>query len=179
MLRLFLVGFMASGKTTLGRALAEDLGISFIDTDNYLERRYRQTIPQLFATRGEEAFRQLERTILHEVADFEDVVIATGGGTPCHFDNMDYMNANGTTVHLLCPPDVILTRLRISRTPRPLVAGKTDEELRTYIADTLAARDPFYTRAHYTFPSHQLEDRAQIAASVARFRHEILQLSEV
>lgn len=174
MIRLFLVGFMASGKTTLGRALADDLGLTFIDTDNYLEYRYRQTISQIFATRGEEAFRQLERTILHEVADFEDVVIAAGGGTPCYFDNMDYMNACGTTVHLVCPTDVILTRLRISRTPRPLVKGKTDEELRDYIATTLAARGTFYNRAHYSFLSHQLESREQIATSVARFKQEIL-----
>ncbi len=174
MTRLFVIGFMASGKTTLGRALADDLGLTFIDTDNYLERRYRQTIPMLFATRGEEGFRQLERTILREVADFEDVVIAAGGGTPCYFDNMDHMNACGTTVHLVCPPDVIFTRLRISRTPRPLVTGKTDDELRAYIAATLAARDPFYTRAHYAFPSHQLESRDQIASSVARFKRDVL-----
>ena len=174
MLRLFLIGFMASGKTTLGRALAEDLGLTFIDTDHYLESRYRQTITQLFTTRGEDAFRLLERTILHEVSDFEDVVIATGGGTPCHFDNMDHMNAYGTTVHLVCPPDVIVTRLRLSHTPRPLVAGMTDDMLRSYVADTLTARLPYYTRAHYTFPSHQLESHTQIATSVSLFRHNIL-----
>ena len=174
MIRLFLIGFMASGKTTLGRALADDLGLTFIDTDNYIECRYRQTISQLFATRGEEGFRQYERSILHEVADFEDVVIAAGGGTPCHFDNMDYMNERGITVRLLCPPDVIFTRLRISHTPRPLVNGKTDDELRAYIADTLAAREPFYSRAHYVFASHQLESRVQIAESVVRFKHDVL-----
>lgn len=171
---LFLVGFMASGKTTLGRALAADLGRTFIDTDIYLESRYRQTIPMLFSTRGEEGFRQLERTILHEVADFEDVVIATGGGMPCFGDNMAYMSSHGTTVHLVCPTDVILTRLRLSRTPRPLVAGKTDDELRAYIDATLAARNPFYMQAHHTFSSHQLESREQIATSVARFRRDIL-----
>jgi len=165
---------MASGKTTLGAALAADLGISFIDTDAYLEHRYRQTISSLFAQRGEAVFRQMESTILHEVADIEDVVIATGGGTPCFGDNMAYMNAHGTTVYLQCPTDVIFTRLRISHTPRPLVAGKTDDELRAYIDSALEVRNPFYTQAHYTFLSHQLESRSQINSSVERFKRDIL-----
>lgn len=174
MTRLFLVGFMASGKTTLGRALARDLGLSFIDMDAYIERRHCKTIPTLFAERGEEGFRQVERTILHEVADFEDVVIATGGGTPCFFDNMDYMNAHGTTVWLQASPDVLFTRLTISRTQRPLVAGKTPDELSAYIASALAARNPYYAKALHTFCADQLEDRTQIATSVTRFKQEIL-----
>jgi len=173
MTRLFLIGFMASGKTTLGRALARDLGLSFIDMDAYIERRYCKTIPTLFSERGEEGFRQIERIILHEVGDFEDVVISTGGGTPCFFDNIDYMNAGGTTVWLQASPDVLFTRLTISRTQRPLVAGKTPDELRAYIAAALAAREPYYVKARCTFCADQLEDRTQIAASVARFKQEI------
>ena len=98
MIRILLIGFMAAGKTTLGKALAKELGLQFIDLDHYIECRYHSTVSQLFADRGEEAFRQIERNMLHEVAEFEDVVISTGGGTPCFFDNIEYMNQQGITV---------------------------------------------------------------------------------
>lgn len=174
MTRILLVGFMAAGKTTLGKALARDLGLQFIDLDHYIESRYRCTVSQLFAERGEEAFRQIERNMLHEVAEFEDVIIATGGGTPCFFDNMDYMNAQGITVFLEASVDVIYTRLTIARVQRPLVAGKSEEELRSYIASTLDHRMPHYSRAAHTFCANQLEDVRQVEESVKRFKAEIL-----
>lgn len=174
MTRILLVGFMAAGKTTLGKALARDLGLQFIDLDHYIENRYRCTVSQLFAERSEEAFRQIERNLLHEVAEFEDVVISTGGGTPCFFDNMEYMNAQGITVFLDAAVDVIHTRLTIARVQRPLVMGKTAEELRQYITDMLARRLPYYTQAHHTFCADYLEDNNQVACSVERFKQEIL-----
>ena len=82
MTRIFLIGYMGSGKTTLGRALAPALDLQFIDLDHYIEQRYRKTIAQLFAESGEEGFREIERRILHEVGEFENVIISTGGGTP-------------------------------------------------------------------------------------------------
>ena len=109
MTRIFLTGYMGSGKTTLGRALAAEMGIPFIDLDHYIEKRYCKTIAQLFAEKGEEGFREVERRMLHEVGEFEDVIISTGGGTPCFFDNIEYMNAQGTTVYL----DVPVERLHI------------------------------------------------------------------
>lgn len=174
MTRILLVGFMAAGKTTLGKALAKDLGLQFIDLDLYIESRYHATVSQIFAERGEEGFRQIERNMLHEVAEFEDVIIATGGGTPCFFDNMEYMNAQGTTVFLDASVDVIFTRLTIARTQRPLVAGKTDEELRSYITETLNRRLPYYSRATHSFCANQLENVKQISESVERFKEEIL-----
>lgn len=178
MMRIFLVGFMGSGKTTLGRALARDLHLEFIDLDNYIESRFRKTISELFAERGESGFRQIEYNMLHEVAEFEDVVIATGGGTPCHFDNMDYMNSHGTTVHLEASPEVLFIRLTISHTQRPMLAGKSGDELRKYIATMLMTRAPYYTQARYSFCADELEDRTQVARSVARFRKEILGITE-
>lgn len=178
MMRIFLVGFMGSGKTTLGRALARDLHLEFIDMDNYIEGRFRKTVSELFAERGEAGFRQLECNILHEVAEFEDVIVATGGGTPCHFDNMDYMNSHGITVHLEASPEVLFTRLTISHTQRPLLAGKSGDDLKKYIADMLEARAPFYTLAQRSFCADELEDRTQVAKSVARFRKEILDLQD-
>lgn len=174
MTRILLIGFMAAGKTTLGKALARDLGLQFIDLDHYIENRFHCTVAQLFTERGEEGFRQIERTMLHEVAEFEDVIIATGGGTPCFFDNMEYMNAQGTTVFLEASVDVIYTRLTIARTQRPLVAGKTSEELRQYITRMLESRYPFYTRATHTFCANQLENICQVEESVKLFKKEIL-----
>jgi len=174
MTRILLIGFMAAGKTTLGRALAKELGLQFIDLDHYIECRYRCTVSQLFAERGEEAFRQIERNMLHEVAEFEDVVISTGGGTPCFFDNIEYMNRQGTTVFLEASVGVLHTRLTIARTQRPLVAGKSEEELRAYINDMLSRRLPYYSRATHTFCADHLEDIRQVGESVERFKKEIL-----
>ena len=175
MTRILLIGFMAAGKTTLGKALARELGLQFIDLDHYIENRYRSTVSQLFAERGEEAFRQIERNMLHEVAEFEDVIIATGGGTPCFFDNMDYMNGQGTTVFLEASVDTIHTRLTIARTQRPLVAQKTADELRDYIIQMLELRKPYYSRAHHTFCANRLENSCQVEESVKQFKKEILQ----
>lgn len=174
MTRIILIGFMAAGKTTLGKALAHDLGLQFVDLDHYIESRYRCSIAQLFAERGEEQFRLIERNMLHEVAEFEDVIIATGGGTPCFFDNMEYMNAQGVTVYLEASIDVIYTRLTIARVQRPLVAGKTAEELREYIARMIELRSPYYSRATHTFCANQLEDTHQVNHSVKLFKEKIL-----
>ena len=174
MKRILLVGFMAAGKTTLGKALAKEMGLQFIDLDHYIENRYHCTVSKLFAERGEEAFRLIERNMLHEVAEFEDVIIATGGGTPCFFDNMDYMNAQGVTVFLDASVDVIYTRLTIARVQRPLVVGKSAEELRTYIAEMLGRRMPYYSRAAHTFCADRLENAAQVSDSVRHFIETIL-----
>lgn len=174
MTRILLIGFMAAGKTTLGKALARDLGLQFIDLDHYIENRYHSTISQLFAERGEEGFREIERKMLHEVTEFEDVIIATGGGTPCFYDNMEYMNSMGVTVFLQASVDVIFTRLTIARVQRPLVKGKSADELRQYITAMLEQRSPYYTLAHHTFCANHLEDTSQVSESVQRFKTELL-----
>lgn len=174
MTRILLIGFMAAGKTTLGKALARDLGLQFVDLDHYIEGRYHCSVSQLFAERGEEAFREIERNMLHEVGEFEDVVISTGGGTPCFFDNIDYMNRQGTTVFLEASVDVILTRLTIARTQRPLVAGKSPDELRAYIRQMLELRLPYYRQAAHIFCADQLENIHQVNRSVEQFKKEIL-----
>ena len=127
MKRVFLVGYMGAGKTTVGKELAKLAGLSFIDLDYYIEGRYHKAVSQIFAERGEEAFREIERNMLHEVAEFEDVLISTGGGAPCFFDNMEFMNASGTTVYL-----------------------------RAFIAESLEKRNPFYTKASITFDAEKM-----------------------
>ena len=98
MIRIFLTGYMGAGKTTLGKALARELHIPFIDLDWYIEERFHKTVGELFSERGEASFRELEKNMLHEVGEFEDVVISTGGGAPCFFDNIEelttYLNGD-------------------------------------------------------------------------------------
>lgn len=170
MVRIFLTGYMGAGKTTLGKAFARELGLSFIDLDWYIEERFHRTISQLFAERGEEAFRRLERNMLHEVGDFENVVVSTGGGTPCFFDNMDYMNAQGQTVFLDVDEDTLFRRLRAATSQRPILQGKSEAELRTFIREALAGRMPFYGQARYRFDGSRLESLQQIDESVRRLR---------
>lgn len=148
-MRIFLIGMMGAGKTTLGRQLAEKLQIPFVDLDASIEERERKTIPQLFEQDGPEKFREVERQALEAVVSkHEDVVIATGGGTPCFLDNMAFINKHGRSVFLDVPQEIIFDRLRATNlSSRPLLAGKTDEELNAFIAKTLAERQGFYVQA--------------------------------
>ena len=124
MTRIFLTGYMGAGKTTLGKAYARALGLEFIDLDWYIESRYHRTISQLFAEQGEEKFRQIERNMLREAGEFENVVLSTGGGTPCFFDNMAYMKEQGQTVFLDVPVEVLFRRLRVAKQQRPILQGE-------------------------------------------------------
>lgn len=138
---------MCVGKTTIGKALAKELGRTFYDLDWYIEERFHTKVSEIFANEGEERFRDLERRMLHEVAEFEDVIVSCGGGTPCFFDNIDYMNSVGHTFYLKASVETILQHLAISRGERPLLKNKTPEELRLYITEQLAQREPFYSKA--------------------------------
>lgn len=168
MKRIFLIGYMGSGKTTLGRAFSKSKGLEFIDLDWYIESRFHKTISLLFSERGEDGFRELEKKMLHEVADFENVVISAGGGTPCYFDNMDYMNKQGETVLLESKPEVLFNRLKMSRNLRPLLAQKSDEELMNTIKEGMVSRDAFYSKAKFRISSDELESKEQIANSVQK-----------
>ncbi len=164
MKRVFLVGYMGAGKTTVGRDLARLAGLSFIDLDCYIERRYHKAVSQLFAERGEGAFREMERNLLHEVAEFENVLISTGGGAPCFFDNMEFMNARGTTVYLKVSVAELAKRLESCRHTRPVLKGRSGEELRAFIAESLEARSPFYTKASITFDAERMSTESDVRA---------------
>ncbi len=166
---IFLVGYMGCGKSTLGRAVSRMTGFPFIDLDTYIEGRFHLTVKEIFASKGEAGFRELERKMLREVADFEDVIVACGGGTPCFHDNMDYMNSRGVTVFLDAPIPTLFGRLKCGRHKRPLIASKTDDELLAYINEALAARLPYYRKAAVVFSSELLENRDEIAATTKSF----------
>lgn len=166
---IFLIGYMGCGKSTMGRALSRTTGMKFIDLDNYIEGRYHQTVKEIFAQKGEEGFRAVERKMLHEVSDFEDVIIACGGGTPCFYDNIEHMNSHGTTVWLNTSIEKLHTRLMRGRHKRPLIADKNDEELLQFIITALESRKPHYSKAQMMFSSDLLDTQSQIDDTVKEF----------
>ena len=149
-MRYYLVGYMYAGKSTYGRKLARTLNYDFVDTDRAFEQKYKLTIPMFFAKYGEELFRKLESQLLREVSTADNVVIATGGGTPCYGDNMDFILANGRVIYLETTLEAILSRLAVSKNPRPLLTGKPEAEQRAIVEQQLAERQPIYARAHIT-----------------------------
>jgi shikimate kinase len=148
-MRIYLIGYMGCGKSTLGRRLAKHAGLQFIDMDHYIEKRNCKTVPQIFDEEGENEFRKKERKALEELSVFTDLVIATGGGAPCFFDNMELMNRTGKTIYLNIHPKILATRLLKSKTERPLIKGKSKQELVQFIDDTLKKRNEFYLQAHH------------------------------
>ena len=170
MTRIILIGYMGAGKTTIGKALSKELGIIFYDLDWYIESRMRKTVSEIFAERGEEWFRKIEYNMLHEVAEFEDVIISCGGGTPCFFDNMDYLNQQGKTVYLKAEPEVLYKHLQMGKVERPLLKGKSKEELLTFIKEQLEKREPFYTKARYTLDVSLMDNYDKIKFSVEKIK---------
>ena len=170
MIRIILIGYMGAGKTTVGKALAKELGVTFYDLDWYIESRMRKTVAQIFAEKGEEGFRKIEHNMLHEIAEFEDVIVSCGGGTPCFFDNIDYMNQQGPVVYLKADPEVLCKHLAMSKNDRPLLRGKSPEELITFIREQLEKREPFYTKARYTLDVSLLDNYEKIKISVDKIR---------
>ena len=151
MQRVFLIGFMAVGKTTIGKELSAKMKCSFVDLDLFIERRYYKTVRQIFDEKGEGAFREIEQKMLHEVADFEDVVISTGGGTPCFYQNMSFMNETGTTVYLKASNEVLFKRINLHKNTRPMLKDLSGDELFRFIEETITKRKQFYEQAQIIF----------------------------
>lgn len=147
--RIFLVGYMGCGKTYTGKRLARKYNVDFVDLDAFIEQRYFKTISKIFEEKGESEFRRIEKNMLEEVSQFENVIISTGGGTACFFENMEKMNEVGETVYLQATPQELFDYLKNARQNRPLLRDKTDEELLQFITDALKQREPFYLKAKH------------------------------
>ncbi|MFA9392658.1 MAG: shikimate kinase [Prolixibacteraceae bacterium] len=146
-MRIYLIGYMGSGKSTVGKGLAKALNLTFVDMDDHIEERNFKSIPKIFAEDGEAAFRKMEQKALHELSTFENIVIATGGGAPCFFDNIEVIKQTGKSIYLKGSPRIIAERLLQSKIDRPLIKGKTEDELVAFIDDTLHQREKWYKQA--------------------------------
>lgn len=148
-MRIFLIGYMGSGKTTIGKKIAAQMGFQFIDQDDLIQEMAGMTIPEIFQNEGEDGFRKWEHLAIKQVIDYDNVVVATGGGAPCFFNNMQLYNANGVTIYLKMKPEVLAIRLMDSATERPLIKGKSKNELVGFIYKSLAEREKYYNLATF------------------------------
>lgn len=170
MKRVILIGYMGSGKTTLGKALSKATGMMFYDLDWYIESRMHKSVSQIFSEQGEDAFRKIEYNMLHEVAEFENVIISCGGGTPCFFDNIEYLNQQGDVVYLKANPETLYNHLAMAKTERPLLKDKSREELVDYITEHLEERAPFYEKANHVLDVSVLDSYDKIKLSIEKLR---------
>jgi shikimate kinase len=147
-MKVFLIGFMGSGKTTAAQEISLVSGLSFYDMDRELELRHGQSISSIFSEKGEDFFRKAERRLLEDICQMPDRIIATGGGTPCYCNNMDLINHSGISVYLACSADELYEWLKHHKTKRPLIKDMSGKELKAYISLELQRREPFYSKAH-------------------------------
>lgn len=148
--KIFLIGFMAAGKSTIGRALADRLGFDLVDTDIVIEERMCKPLAEVVATRGEEFFRSSESALLDEIIAYDssvNIVVACGGGMPCFGDNMAKMLTHGTVIYLQSSEEVLFDRLLGDKQHRFLICNKNTDELSEYIRTTLALRSRYYCKA--------------------------------
>lgn len=160
-MKIFLIGFMGSGKTSIGKRLAKSLNYKFIDLDKSIENSSGQSINAIFEKFGEEHFRKLEKSALEGLQSNTETVVSAGGGTPFYKDNMDFMNNNGTTFYLEVNNDTLFHRLQESRSKRPLIKDLSDEELILFIENKIEKRTPTYLKAHHTIGADHITNAAE------------------
>lgn len=156
-MRIYLVGYMGSGKSGVVKRLSHRLGWEYYDTDVMFECKFHMSVDNFFQRFDEKLFRDLETQVLHSTEEFDNVVIATGGGTACYNNNMEWMNEHGVTVFLKVSPKTSIDRLLHSKKKRPLTKGKTEEELIEYVTKHYASRMPFYEQAKYTIKGEDFD----------------------
>lgn len=144
---IILVGFMGVGKTTYGKKLASNFGYEFVDLDKYIENKHKATIPFIFNLIGEHGFRIIEHRSLIEVLQKDNIILSTGGGTPCFFDNMEIITRKGFSIYLQLNPEVILHRLSNSKKKRPLIEKLSEQNLLDFIKNQLSEREKYYNLA--------------------------------
>lgn len=168
---IFLIGFMGSGKSTVGRHLADILGFRFIDTDVFIETRFRERITDIFAKYGEETFRRRERMAIEELMSMPETVFATGGGLPCQGDTMGLLLEAGHTIYLRGSVPMLAARLELCKRTRPTIRDKSGEELLEFVTKSLEVRGPIYDRAHSVYDIDEVDTVAKerlLAEEIAR-----------
>ena len=155
--KVYIVGYMGAGKTTAARRLAQRLGWGVADTDALFEEKYKISVNDFFNKYDEPLYRKLESEVLKSTESLENVVVSTGGGTACYFDNMEWMNQHGLTVFLRISPQAAVDRVIHSRHKRPLVEGKTEEELTEFVQRHYTSRLHYYEQAQITVKAEDLD----------------------
>ncbi len=155
-MRYFLIGYKSSGKSTMGRKLSRRMKLQFIDLDEVIEKREGKTVPELYTELGDDGFRIKEWEALKELVKMDNVVVALGGGAPCHCDNMNLIEKYGEVIYLRLDNDTLVSRLKTATVDRPIVMKKSDEELRYYIQDIRNRCEHHYLRAKYVIDSKDL-----------------------
>lgn len=145
---IYLMGFMASGKSSLAKKIANRLNLACIDLDNWIVEKQGQSIAEIFEKKGESYFRKSEQQALKEISTRE-AVVALGGGTPCFYNNMELIKASGTSVYLNVPLEVLIGRLKQNPGKRPLIARLDEAEINAFVKNKLEERTPFYLKADY------------------------------
>jgi len=179
LLPIYLVGYMGAGKTTAGRLLAEKLGWHFVDMDDAFKEIHGMTTADYIRTYGLEDFRRKEKYVLEDLADqvpFEKVIYATGGGYPCWEDNMECLRELGTSIYLRWSPEHLAKRLSLTDlSDRPVLQGRTEEELLAFIAPQLEAREPFYQKANHVLDVEICDEQSdeRIAEELYEFLKEL------
>lgn len=167
-MKIFLIGFMGCGKSTMGKKLAVKLGYEFIDLDHQIEHSMGTTIAEYFSVHGEAAFRKLESETLKTFDYPINAVIATGGGTPCFFDNTEWMNASGLSIYIEMPAAALAKRLESGKEKRPLLRDLNEAEMIAFIQNKLSEREVFYKRALVTVNGINLTADAMRAMILSR-----------
>jgi len=155
---------MGSGKTTQGKKIARMMGYDFYDMDQVISTNEKRSIPDIFNTNGEDYFREIEKMTLLDLSHKEKVVISTGGGTPCHEKNLNFMKSKGLVIYLKMTPAALFSRLQQSSGTRPLLFNKSPDELKAYIIEKLTEREPFYNQAHMTLDGLERVDERVVNA---------------
>ncbi|MDD4820044.1 MAG: shikimate kinase [Flavobacteriales bacterium] len=174
-MKIVLLGYMGSGKSAMGRIVSSAFSMRGIDLDSYIEKVEGMSVPDIFRQYGEGGFRQIESFHLHTLMENdEDFVLSLGGGTPCFCGNMDYIKGKGVSVYLCASPIVLAQRLAVSSNPRPLIQGKTGDELLEYVHQSLSQREQFYSKADHVFSVETLSIEESGRLLVDMIKNEIL-----
>ena len=159
-MRVFLVGYMGVGKTTIGKKVSSRLGLKFVDLDRVISSEVSMSIPQIVDSKGEEYFRLLERKALEKVSKMQNVLVATGGGAPCFFDNIKLINQSGVSVFLKLDEKSLVKRLNFNQNTRPLLKGKSPSELADFVKSHYASRLPFYSQCDLDYNTLSMDQKS-------------------